>query len=180
MKNINLKFWNKASREPVLSSDYIIDCDGDVFCRDGSYIYPASNIVPMESTGARDNEGNAIYYGDTYHLYGYGVLAVKDVPDLVLLMEAKCEGNLGDKLGSIYGNIKSNNAKEKSLSGGAVDTLYKLMEIGHINDGDLPSKAGMIELINTGLAFKDYECVIPNGITKLGVSYFLKTFGKKC
>jgi hypothetical protein len=180
MKNVNLKFWNSASREFVVSSEYLIDCDGDVFCRDGSYIYPSSSIIPVESTGVTDNEGGIIYYGDTYHIYGYGVLAVKELHDLILLVESKCEGNLGDKLGSIYGNIKSTNAKEKSLSGGALDTLYKLIEIGHLKDGDLPSKSGMSDLIRLGLAFKDYDSVIPNGITKLGISYFLKNFGKQC
>lgn len=64
------------------------------------------------------------------------------------------------------------------LSGGAKDMLYKLFEVGHIQDGDLPSKSGMSELIHLGLAFKDYDCVIPNGITKLGIAYFLEEHGK--
>lgn len=65
-----------------------------------------------------------------------------------------------------------------NLSGGAVDTLHKLFNVGHVNDGDLPSKSGMSELIRLGLAFKDYDCVIPNGITKSGISYFLERYNK--
>lgn len=64
------------------------------------------------------------------------------------------------------------------LSGGAVDTLYKLFDVGHVNDGDLPSKSGMSELISLGLAFKEYDCVIPNGITKAGIYYFLEYYNK--
>ena len=66
----------------------------------------------------------------------------------------------------------------RCLTGGAIDTLYELFEVGHVTDGDLPSKSGMSELIRLGLAFKGYDCVIPNGITKSGISYFLEYYNK--
>lgn len=56
------------------------------------------------------------------------------------------------------------------LSGAASDTLFKLNFFGAQDDGDLPSKRGMTELIERGYAKKDYDLVKPNIITKTGVS----------
>ncbi len=46
------------------------------------------------------------------------------------------------------------------ISGAAIDVLYKLFYFGSQDDGDLPSKSGMSELINLGWAVKNYN--IPN------------------
>lgn len=43
------------------------------------------------------------------------------------------------------------------LSGAAIDVLYKLYHYGSQEDGDLPSKSGMSDLIQKGLAIKNYD-----------------------
>lgn len=55
------------------------------------------------------------------------------------------------------------------LDGGEIDTLFKLVEYGPQQDGDLPSKSGMIGLIQKGLAEKDYLKAAPNFATSLGI-----------
>ena len=55
-----------------------------------------------------------------------------------------------------------------SLSGAAIDTLHKLFLHGPQDDGDLPSKSWMAELISIGLATKDYERDKANRITSEG------------
>lgn len=55
------------------------------------------------------------------------------------------------------------------LSGAAIDTLHKLYKFGDQEDGDLPSKSGMIELIGEGLATKDYHASKPNSATEYGL-----------
>ena len=56
------------------------------------------------------------------------------------------------------------------LNGAEIDVLYKLYRYGSQDDGDLPSKAGMVDLINKGLAIKDYEAVFEkaNRLTQKG------------
>lgn len=56
------------------------------------------------------------------------------------------------------------------LDGGEIDTLYKLARKGPQEDGDLPSKSGMIGLIQKGLAVKDYKMPLPNMVTSLGMA----------
>jgi hypothetical protein len=55
------------------------------------------------------------------------------------------------------------------LDGGEIDTLFKLVEHGPQQDGDLPSKSGIIGLIQKGLAKKDYSKDLPNRATTLGI-----------
>lgn len=43
------------------------------------------------------------------------------------------------------------------LTGGALDTFYKLFWFGSQDDGGLPSKDGMYELVRLKLAQTDYE-----------------------
>tara|TARA_R110002126_G_scaffold47147_2_gene132126 strand:+ start:594 stop:944 length:351 start_codon:yes stop_codon:yes gene_type:complete len=58
----------------------------------------------MLATGLTDNDKNEIYYGDVYHVDGYGTLVINSIHDVMTLMEAKAESDLGDKLGDIYNN----------------------------------------------------------------------------
>nr|WP_315467113.1 hypothetical protein [uncultured Undibacterium sp.] len=60
-----------------------------------------------------------------------------------------------------------------SLSGGAKDVLIKLRKYRALDDGDLPSKSGMNELITIGLADKDYSLPKPNVLTIKGMSFSL-------
>ncbi|MNI49341.1 hypothetical protein D3C76_26190 [compost metagenome] len=55
-----------------------------------------------------------------------------------------------------------------TLSGAAYDVITKLYNKGPQEDGDLPSKAGMSELIELGLAKKDPKDAGRNMLTKLG------------
>ena len=59
-----------------------------------------------------------------------------------------------------------------ALSGAAIDTLYKLCVRGACDDGDLPSKQGLSELINLGFAQKNYDLLMANHPTRLGVKFF--------
>lgn len=62
-----------------------------------------------------------------------------------------------------------NTEEPHKLSGAARDVLNKLVMYGSLDDGDLPSKSGMSELINLGLAKKDYSQKLPNMITEKGI-----------
>lgn len=55
-----------------------------------------------------------------------------------------------------------------TLSGAAYDVFTKLYNKGPQEDGDLPSKAGMAELISLSLAKKDPKDAGRNLLTKLG------------
>ena len=59
-----------------------------------------------------------------------------------------------------------------NLSGAGIDVLYKLCVLGACEDGDLPSKTGMYELISRGLALKNYDLIMSNHPTRLGVKFF--------
>lgn len=59
-----------------------------------------------------------------------------------------------------------------ALSGGAIDTLYKLCVHGACDDGDLPSKQGLSELISHGFALKNYDLMMANHPTRLGTMFF--------
>lgn len=56
------------------------------------------------------------------------------------------------------------------LSNAAIDTLIKLYKSGPLEDGDLPSKAGMSELIEQELAYKEHESDKANKLTVVGRS----------
>lgn len=62
------------------------------------------------------------------------------------------------------------------LDGNEIDVLHKLVIHGAQDDGDLPSKSGMVGLIQKGLAIKDYDLVKPNIMTKSGLKYFEDNF----
>lgn len=55
------------------------------------------------------------------------------------------------------------------VSAGALDVMYKLHFYGPQEDGDLPSKSGMTELIMIGVAKKDYTKRQSNLLTDKGM-----------
>lgn len=60
------------------------------------------------------------------------------------------------------------------ISGGALDVLYKLHFFGPQDDGDLPSKGGMAELMRFKLATSNYNKPPANRITVLGKALALE------
>jgi len=58
-----------------------------------------------------------------------------------------------------------------TLLGAAQDVLAKLIKFRALDDGDLPSKSGMNDLIKMGLAEKDYSLPKPNVITAKGLLF---------
>jgi hypothetical protein len=65
------------------------------------------------------------------------------------------------------------------LSGAAIDTLLALGTRGSLDDGDLPSKAGMNELIGQKLAMKNYDYALPNFLTTAGVNRYRVEFAER-
>ena len=59
-----------------------------------------------------------------------------------------------------------------SLTGAEYDTLVKLIKYGAQDDGDLPSKTGMVGLINKGYAGRDYLQKKANYATNAGVDLY--------
>ena len=59
-------------------------------------------------------------------------------------------------------------AKVDTLESDEEEVLKKLVTYGPQDDGDLPSKAGMIGLIQMGLAGKNYDNELPNFATLKG------------
>lgn len=103
---IKFKFWNSNRRIWGESKNYLVDSDGDVFDtsdRDWALVRD-EDIKPIASTGLTDNDKNDIYYGDVYRVYGYGDLVIKNIHDVMTVIDAMGEGDLGDKLGDIYNN----------------------------------------------------------------------------
>ena len=64
--------------------------------------------------------------------------------------------------------MSTHQVRSYTLSGAAMDVFTKLYHKGPQEDGDLPSKAGMTELIDIGLAKKDTRQDGINKLTKLG------------
>lgn len=65
----------------------------------------------MLATGLTDNDENDIYYGDAYYVTGHGTLVIESIHDVMTLMEAMGESDLGDKLGDIYNNPELKDAE---------------------------------------------------------------------
>lgn len=65
------------------------------------------------------------------------------------------------------------------LSGGAIDVLFALEVRGPLDDGDLPSKVGMSELIENKLAIKNYKNDLPNSLTLQGHNQYRVEFAKR-
>ena len=114
MSNVKLRAWHKESKEFVY-----FDFNKAINDR-----YIAQNIIQLlankhpdgkdlltQSTGLADNDKNDIYYGDAYHVAGYGTLVIESIHDVMTLMEAKAESDLGDKLGDIYNNPELKDAE---------------------------------------------------------------------
>ena len=106
MNNIKFRFWDTISNRFESSDNYVIDSAGVVFStNDPDFaLWHEENIIAVASTGLTDNNKNDIYYGDAYRVYGYGDLAIKNIHDVMTIIEAMGEGDLGDKLGDIYNN----------------------------------------------------------------------------
>jgi len=58
----------------------------------------------MQFTEIRDCDGVEIYFGDIVKIYGYGNLHVDSLGDLMLLVDALSENDIGEILGNIYEN----------------------------------------------------------------------------
>ena len=106
MNNIKFRFWDTISNRFESSDNYVIDSAGVVFStNDPDFaLWHEENIIAVASTGLTDNNKNDIYYGDIYRVYGYGDLVIKNIHDVMTVIEAMGEGDLGDKLGDIYNN----------------------------------------------------------------------------
>ncbi|AEH03699.1 hypothetical protein AVT69_gp274 [Pseudomonas phage PhiPA3] len=63
------------------------------------------------------------------------------------------------------------------LSSAAIDVFRRLFKKGSQDDGDLPSKSGMLELIRCGFAMKDYTMELPNRLTVVGQEAAERFFG---
>ena len=53
-------------------------------------------------TGLKDKSGVEIYFDDVVKIYGYGYLHVSDIGDLVALVDASAEGDIGEIKGNIH------------------------------------------------------------------------------
>ena len=55
-------------------------------------------------TGFQDSNGVDIYFNDYITIYGYGVLEIEDLGDLVILVDACAENDIGEIVGNAYEN----------------------------------------------------------------------------
>lgn len=113
MNSIKFKFWNTISNKFESSDNYVIDSAGVVFGTDDPdfALWREENVIAIASTGLTDNDKNDIYYGDVYHVYGYGTLVIESLNEVMTLTEAKAESDLGEKLGDIYNNPELKDAE---------------------------------------------------------------------
>ena len=101
---IKFKFWDSIDKRFCDDRDLYVDNNGAVYQDWDEGLLRSPNFNAVASTGLTDNDKNEIYYGDVYHVAGYGTLVINSINDIVTLMEAKAESDLGDKLGDIYNN----------------------------------------------------------------------------
>ena len=73
------------------------------------------------------------------------------------------------------------------MTGGEIETFYKLFWFGPQDDGDLPSKHGMSLLIAKGLVIKNYhhqaneiEVIEPNYLSHKGMQLARAYYREKC
>ena len=107
MNSIKLRAWHKESKEFVYF-DFNKAINDQYIARNIVQLlankHPDGKDLLTQSTGLTDNDKNDIYYGDVYRVYGYGDLVIKNIHDVMTVIEAMGEGDLGDKLGDIYNN----------------------------------------------------------------------------
>lgn len=114
MNSIKLRAWHRESKEFVYF-DFNKAINDQYIARNIVQLlankHPDGKDLLTQSTGLTDNSNNDIHYGDIYRVYGYGDLAIKSIHDVMTLMEAICESDLGDKLGDIYNNPELKDAE---------------------------------------------------------------------
>jgi hypothetical protein len=63
-----------------------------------------NNIIIEQFTGLQDSKGVDIYFYDVVYIAGYGNLLISSLGDLVILVDALSENDIGEILGSINEN----------------------------------------------------------------------------
>lgn len=108
---IKFKFWDLIDKRFCNDRYLFVDASGCSYRDTEEEMSVAPHVIAVASTGLTDNDKNDIYYGDVYYVAGRGAKAVIDIYDVAMLIEAKLENDLGDKLGDIYNNPELKDAE---------------------------------------------------------------------
>ena len=109
MREVKFRAFDK-SRDDMFTRDFFVDISGRAYeIIDSSYcghdvIKFNDDLVLMQFTEIRDCDGIEIYFGDIVKIYGYGNLHVDSLGDLMILVDALAENDIGEILGNIYEN----------------------------------------------------------------------------
>jgi hypothetical protein len=86
---LGFRVWDGANMHIADGDDYLLSGDGDVYACDGYLGFERKKyLIPMQSTGVTDCNGDMIFEGDILQLSYYGTahtqkMVVKDTVDFI-------------------------------------------------------------------------------------------------
>lgn len=99
MKELKFRWWNTYDCKMV---DFNFD---DIYggkIEFGALNFHLDSAFVMEFTGLQDSKGIDIYFGYVVYIAGYGNLHVESLGDLVILVDALAENDIGEILGNVH------------------------------------------------------------------------------
>jgi hypothetical protein len=101
MREIKFRWWNAYDCKMV---DFNFD---DIYggkIEFGALSFELDSPFVMQFTELQDSKGVDIYFDDVVYITGYGNLLVNNLGDLVILVDALAENDIGEILGNIHEN----------------------------------------------------------------------------
>lgn len=92
------KAWSNTDQFMIGNTEQAYE--GQVY----QWVAQGQDLTIIPSTGLTNTKDEPIWYGDIYWLAGYGSLVVEELHDVMQVMEAKWENDLGTYLGNKYEN----------------------------------------------------------------------------
>ena len=109
MREIKFRAWNLDHKWMddfffVSSSGIAHDTPSKTYDTPNTEIEENPSLILMQFTGLKDKRGVDIYFDDVVYIAGYGDLQVEDLGDLMILVDATMENDVGGILGNIHEN----------------------------------------------------------------------------
>ena len=93
---VKYKAWSNTYQYMIGNTEQ--EYEGKVY----QWVAQGQDLTIIPSTGLTNTKDEIIWYGDIYWLAGYGSLVVEELHDVMQVMEAKGENDLGVYLGNKY------------------------------------------------------------------------------
>lgn len=100
--------WDSRNNEMVFSDEtpcFYINTQGVLFMygipkKEGGGYHKSYDVDSF--TGLTDKNGVDIYFDDMVIIYGHGCLHIEELGDLVILVDAAAENDIGEIIGNIH------------------------------------------------------------------------------